>query len=311
MLGRPRSFHYHAAVQWHRGCLVVGSLIAVTQDRSAEAEALRCESYPIRAQPAAGAQAGAQAELSSLSPAASLTWNGDTGTLTAASQLAIPLTGCVDGADVWTEVVRVLAAHPVLFQLDPSEWRIPEFFNCRFLDGFTILNMGRRSLAGRPVAKDVVAVTLRRIGGVIQLLAVNGTYLPIVGATTGEEMATCTNLTEPAAIASARAAALRTSVFDRCRRLGAVTYTPKPGDTFELFPEAWTWDEETGRVALSGQRILRVTLDRANWSAELKVSGAVCPTQDGSDSTIGFDITFDVHTGAILNVKPGLDCVVC
>jgi hypothetical protein len=35
------------------------------------------------------------------------------------------------------------------------------------------------------------------------------------------------------------------------------------------------------------------------------------PDGDGDQSVIGFDITFDVHTGAILNVKPGLDCVVC
>jgi hypothetical protein len=298
-------------VPWHRWCLVVGSLIAAAQVRTAGAEALRCERYPIRAQPIAGAQAAAQAELSSLSPTASLTWNGDTGTLTAASQLGIPLTGCVDGGDVWTEVIRVLAAHPKLFQLDPSEWRIPEPFNCRFLDGFTIISMGRRSLAGHPVAKDIVAFTLRRVGGVIQLLAVNGTYLPIAGATTGEEMATCANLTEAAAIASARGAALRTSVFERCRKLATVSYTPQPDDGFALFPEAWTWDEETGRVSLSGQRTLRVTLARGHWSAELKLSDAVCPTEDGSDITIGFDITFDIHTGAILNVKPGLDCVVC
>jgi hypothetical protein len=124
-------------------------------------------------------------------------------------------------------------------------------------------------------------------------------------------MATCSNLTEAAAIAGARTAALRTSVFERCQKHGTVTYTPQPGDGFELRPEVWTWDEETGRVSLSGQRTLRVTIDRAHWSAELKLSDAVCPTEDGSDITIGFDVTFDIHTGAILNIKPGLDCVVC
>jgi hypothetical protein len=281
--------------------------------RDVSAATLRCERYPIQAHPAVGAQAAARAELAQLSPSASLTWNSDTGTLTAASQLAIPLPGCSAGADVFTEVIKVLAAHPALFQFDPSEWRIPEFFDCRFLDDFTILSMGRRSLAGQRVAKDVVAVTLRRVGGVVQLLAVNGTYLPVVGAATGDEMASCSSLTQPAAAARARDTSLRAAVFSRCQKLGTATYTPKADDGFELLPEAWTWDEDAGQVLLSGQRILRVTIAPSNYTSELRMSDAVCPTPDGDGSqfTIGFDITFDVHTGAILNVKPGLDCVVC
>jgi hypothetical protein len=62
---------------------------------------------------------------------------------------------------------------------------------------------------------------------------------------------------------------------------------------------------------MTGQRILRVTVDPANYTSQLTSSDARCPTADGNSFTVGFDITLDVHTGAIIYVKPGLDCVVC
>jgi hypothetical protein len=42
-------------------------------------------------------------------------------------------------------------------------------------------------------------------------------------------------------------------------------------------------------------------------------SDARCPAPDGDgdDFVIGFDLVLDVHTGAIISVKPGLGCVVC
>jgi hypothetical protein len=78
-----------------------------------------------------------------------------------------------------------------------------------------------------------------------------------------------------------------------------------------LSNEAWSWEEGAGQVLMTGQRTLRVTVDPANYTRELMSSDARCPVGDGNDFVIGFDVTFDVHTGAILGVKPGLDCVVC
>lgn len=62
---------------------------------------------------------------------------------------------------------------------------------------------------------------------------------------------------------------------------------------------------------MTGQRTLRVTVNPANYTSALMSSSARCPGPGGNGSTIGFDITFDVHTGAVISVKPGLDCVVC
>jgi hypothetical protein len=294
--------------------LTLALLASISADRDALAGTPRCELYPIPWQPADGAQTAAQAELVSLSPGARMTWNGNTGTLMSVLQLATPLPGCTDGQDVGGQVFDVLAAHPVLFQLDLADWRTPEPFDCKYLGDDEILSMGRRHLAGRPVAEDVFTYALKRIGGVVHLTAVNGTYLPVGGATMGDTMLACNGLTEAAATATARTTQLKATVLSQCRRTGTVTYTPKPNDVFSLSSdEAWTWQEDSGRVFLTGQRILRVTVDPANYTPGLISSDARCPVPggDGHKFDIGFDITFDVHTGAIISVKPGLDCIVC
>lgn len=154
----------------------------------------------------------------SLSPGASLTWNANTGTLTSIFQLAAPLPGCTDGQDVSAQVFSVLDAHPELFQLDLAEWEMPPLFDCRYIGDDAILSMGRRLFAGRPVMEDIFVYSLKRIGGVVYLTYVNGTYLPVVGAAVGDTMAACNSLTEPAATAKARVTSLNATTFSQCRR---------------------------------------------------------------------------------------------
>lgn len=248
-----------------------------------------------------------------MSPGATLTWNASEGTLSSVAQLATPLTGCSDGQDVNAQVASVLAAHPALFQLDVSEWQIPPFYDCKFVDDAT-LNMPRRRIAGQPVARDVFAYWLRRVNGVVQLAAVNGTYLPVLDAATGNSMTACTTLTESAATTRARGTRLTATVYSQCARTGSVNYTPRANDRLGFLGDAaWSWQEDGGRILLTGQRTLRVIVDPANYSAALLSSDARCPDPggDGSQYTVGFDLVFDVHTGEILSVKPGLDCTVC
>jgi hypothetical protein len=287
------------------------TLASVAAYHTARADPAQCAQYPIPWHPAAGTQAAAKSDLAALSPGAAMTWDGNIGTLTSALPLGAPLAGCTDGQDVGQQVFDMLAAHPALFQLDLSEWRKPEPFDCKYLEDNTTLSMGRNSLAGRPVAEDVFAYTLKRIDGQVQLASVNGTYLPVIGATIGNAMTACSSLTEPAAQATAQAAPLRAIVYSQCRKTGKVDYTPRANDGFSLSLEAWTWDESAGQALLSGQRTLRVIVDPANYTPELMSSAASCPSTDGEGTVIGFDVLFDVHTGEILNVKPGIDCVVC
>jgi len=287
--------------------------VALAGCRDADAATASCAQYPIPWHPAAGSQAAAQSELSTMSPGATLTWNASEGTLSSVLQLATPLTGCSDGQDVNAQVAGMIAAHPALFQIDLSEWQLPPFYDCEFVDDAT-LNMPRRQLAGKPVAQDVFAYWLRRVNGVVQLAAVNGTYLPVLDAATGDAMTSCTTLTESAATTRARSTRLTATVYSQCARTGSVNYTPRSNDTFGFLGDAaWTWQEDPGRVLLTGQRTLRVIVNPANYNSALLSSDARCPVPegDGSQYTVGFDLVFDVHTGEILSVKPGLDCTVC
>lgn len=294
--------------------LTIGCIAALAGCRDAMATPARCEQYPIPWRPADGAQAAAQAELASLSPGASMTWNSSTGTLASVFQLATPLPGCTDGQDAVAQVFDVIAAHPALFQLEPTEWQLPEPFDCKYVGSDAILNMGRRRLAGQPVAEDVFAYGLNRIDGVVYLTFVAGTYLPVIGTAMGNTMAACNNLTAADAKAIARNTSLKATVFSQCRRTGTVSYTPKSNDAFRFASEeAWSWQEDTDHVLMTGHRTLRVIVAPANYTPELLSSDARCPVPGGNGRAfnIGFDIAFDVHTGAIDSVKPGLDCIVC
>ena len=241
-----------------------------------------------------------------------MSWDGNTGTLTAVSQLSIPLNNCTAGQDANAQVASVLAAHPALFQIELAEWGSLEPYDCQYVDDATI-GVPRRHLAGRPVARDLFTYWLRRVNGVVQLSAVNGVYLPVLGAAIGNSMDACNTLTQSAATTRVRHTQLTAGVYSQCNRTGSVSYTPQSNDTFSFAPEpTWTWQEGSGQVELTGQRTLRVIVNPASYNSALLSSDARCPAADDpSQFTIGFDIVFDIHTGAILSVKPGLDCTVC
>lgn len=242
-----------------------------------------------------------------------MSWDGNTGTLTSVSQLSIPLDHCTAGQDANAEVAGVLAAHPALFQIDLGEWASLEPYDCRYVDDATI-GIPRQHLAGRPVARDLFTYWLRRVNGVVQLSAVNGVYLPVLDPAIGNSMAACNTLTQSAATTRARETQLSAGVYAQCDRTGTVTYTPRSNDTFAFVSEpTWTWQEGSGQIELAGQRTLRVIVNPANYNAALLSSDARCPTPNGDAGqyTVGFDIVFDIHTGAIVSVKPGLDCTVC
>jgi hypothetical protein len=291
----------------------LAGVVALAASGNASAATASCTEYPVAWHAADGAQAAAQAELSKISLGATMSWDASAGTLSSVVQLAMPLTGCTDGQDAIAVVAEALAAHPALFQLDPAEWRWPEPYDCRFVDD-AALSMPRQRLAGSVVQRDVFGYWLRRINGVVQLAAVNATYLPVLDSATGDRMAACNTLTASSATATARSTPLSATVYSQCSRTGTVMYTPRSNDHFSFVADAaWSWQEDSGRVLLTGQRTLRVVVDPANYNAALLASDARCPVPDGDGSqfTVGFDIAFDVHTGAILHVKPGLDCTVC
>lgn len=278
------------------------------------AAAPSCPQYPIPWQPAEGARTAAQADLTRLSPGASLTWNAATGTLASTTQLSVPLPACTDGQDAIAQVNNVLGAHPALFQLDLDEWRRPGPYDCKLVNDPVTFSIGRARLAGHPDLQDLIGFALQRIDGVVQLTGVYGTYLPVAGTSTSDAMAACSTLTIAAATTTARSTPLHAATFSQCRPTGALQYTLADNDSLRFADEdEWGWENDGGQVALTGQRTLQIVVNPANYTPELLSSNARCPVDGGAGDqfTIGFEITFDVHTGAVVNIKPGLGCFVC
>src|ERR1043165_6696630 len=114
--------------------IMLTAIVAGTPYRNASAATASCSQYPILWRPADGAQAAATSELAAMSPGATMSWNNNTGTLTAVSQLALPLEHCGDGQDVNAQVTSVVAAHPALFQIDLAEWQSLEPYDCKYVN---------------------------------------------------------------------------------------------------------------------------------------------------------------------------------
>jgi hypothetical protein len=275
-----------------------------------------CDEWPIVLTPAAGAQAAAEAELATLSPGTSLSWNANAGTVSTIFQLDLPLSGCVPGADVYAQVFALLEAHPALFQLDLDEWSTPAPYGCEHVPTqIQTLGLGRERLAGHVVQRDVFSFALRRNDqDEVRLTAVVATYLPPASFDLGETMDRCSRLTAAEAEAVTRATTFTTPTFFHCTPTGSVTYVPQASDTVEFADHAsWTWDEGAGHVLLTGTRTMRLTVHPDHHTQELLDSAAACPVADpeSDEYTVGWTLTFDVQTGALLSITPGLDCIVC
>ena len=283
-------------------------------DATADAGGLVCAAYPIPVSVSGSTEEVALAELETLSETAQLTWSEARGTLASIFQLDLPLPACIDGADANTVVRDVLVAHPMLFRFDSDEWYAMEPFNCMFVGDFSTVTMGRKLLGGHPVARDIFAYTLRRDEDGVRLASVVATYLPPVGDAVGAAMTSCQHLDAAQAEATVRASTLTAATFEQCVPTGEVQYQPQRDDSYVLLDDtAWLWDETEAGMFLTATRTLRLTLDPSNHTPELLSSEARCPVLDGPSGafTVGFDVRFDVETGEVINVKPGLDCIVC
>jgi hypothetical protein len=290
-------------------------------DGSPDARISQCATYPIPWDADPDADDAAAAELAGLSANATMEWNDNTGTFKTIFKLDQTL-ACPPGEDSGAKVLAVLAAHPKLFPLDLDEWLVPPPYNCEFVPKFgETLTMGRTKLANHTLGRDILAYTIKHVVDQndvptedIVLTSVIATFVPVGIPGLDQAMTQCSDVDEAAVIAAIRARTLTASTFDLCVPTGSVPYTPHENDRVAFLPgDTWTWGEGTGQVLLTGTRTVRVTLAPANYTPQLLLSDARCPVldPDSEDFTVGFDITVDIHTGEILFVKPGLDCVVC
>lgn len=250
--------------------------------------------------------AAAQADLQSFAPNANLQWNSLHGTLSLVMDLGVPL-DC--STDVWSAAWKVFGAHPALFQLEESEWATQPPFSCATVTSNEIVSTYREQLAGVGVQKDVLSLVVAPVpGGGVELRGVSGFYLPVLAP---GDLTSCPDLDDATASALLSVGPYTFSTFDKCTPTGGGSYTPQPNDVVALGPETWVWEDGAGGIVARKRRTATLTIDPAHWTPELMASDANCPDETGEKRVLGFVITFDPVTGEILDVKPGVGCIVC
>jgi hypothetical protein len=237
-------------------------------------------------------------------------WDSHTGTLAAVENLALPLPGCVAGVDSRAQIRTLLSAHPVLFQLDVSEWDRGPVFDCGLIDDRVHdFHMLRNRMAGHVTHQDVFAWQLRRVNGVVTLLAIFAEYLPVADPIVDDQLGACNLLTAQRAQEIIRATPLPTPLFTpQGLPRGLLLYQAQPNDHYVLDASArWHWEDplSDGHEVVFGERGVRVTIDPANYTADLVNSGARCPNTD--DVVLQYYVIFDVRTEAILSIHTALE----
>lgn len=274
-----------------------------------------CDPYPLEWAADPLAEAAAVAELAMVAPEAALSWDPERGTLSSLSDVNLPLAMCPDGVDAMSFAWDVVEAHPDIFDIDRTEWGPATSIPCNIIQGTDrTVTISRATLGGQPVLRDTFVFRLRRIDDVVTLRSVVGTYLPASTPELTELMGRCRDLDLESAEAELQSTALGYTRFFQCAPQGVGEYTPVASDTFDWDAEGfWGWEDAVGDdgVLLTKQWAGRVVVDEANYDDPLLMSDAVCPNEAGNDIVVGFRVTFDAVTNALLGSMPGIGCLVC
>lgn len=266
-----------------------------------------CESYPTELT-FPDNEAAALADLQTFAPAATLTWNDVHGTLSSVNGLGAPLDCAGNGNDVWAAAWAFLMSHPTTFQLDESEWAVSSPYPCSAVNGLSLVNTGRETLAGVDVLKDVLAIYVAPDGnGGVQLNGVNGFYLPVLAPS---EIQDCPDLPDATLETLVRSESYGFSTFSQCAPTGSGTYTPQANDTIEWDETWWSWEDGTGTVIAQKYRGGRLIIHEDNWTPQLLASDLNCPDATGDERILGYTLVVDPITGEVFAL-PGIGCIVC
>ncbi len=266
-----------------------------------------CESYPSELT-FPDNEAAALADLQTFAPAATLTWNDVHGTLSSVGGLGVPLDCAANGNDVWAAAWAFLMSHPTTFQLDESEWALPSPYPCSAVNGVSLVNTSRETLAGVDVAKDVLAIYVAPDGnGGVQLNGVNGFYLPVLAPS---DIQDCPDLPDATLETLVRSESYVFSTFSQCAPTGSGTYTPQANDTIEWDDTWWSWEDGSGTVIAQKYRGGRLIIHEDNWTPQLLASDLNCPDATGDERILGYTLVVDPITGEVF-AMPGIGCIVC
>ncbi|MGV3619216.1 MAG: hypothetical protein ACO1OB_00285 [Archangium sp.] len=276
-------------------------------ESSAELQAGRCLPYPRTLSVGPNGQAAARAELDTFAPQATLDWSPVRNTPSMILGLQLELK-CPHGKDAEEVLFEFVSQHPTLFRIDPKEWsrnNVP----CEAVATTQHIGASSRvSFANQPVAADRFGWSWAGGNERITVYSFLGSWIPT--ATIGDEVAlrSCPSFDAKSAEQKLPTIALPYSTFQWCSPTGNGEYFMQSGDTFT--PDATeylTWNE-----SLLLRKQLRVSLRVApqNHTPELLSSDANCPDEN-HQPRVGFSLSYDAVTGELLDVKPGIECIVC
>ncbi|MBS2014841.1 MAG: hypothetical protein JST00_18270 [Deltaproteobacteria bacterium] len=268
-------------------------------------------SYPVHVEADPLVEARAREALAKVAPNAVLAFSRARGTPSSIGGLDLPLGACPRGRSTAPLLRTLIASHPDIFQIDPSEWASDVGPSCEAVspEGEWV-SWPRLTYGGAPMKHDVLGLRVRRLAfGVVRLEGIAGTYLPIASETVRGALAATAPFSAKAAEEQARASKLTYETFEWCIPKGSGSYAVGPADTFAVEGRSWRYDETATGVDLVERARATLRVAPANVTPELTSSNANCPLL--GVPRVGWVLTFDTQKPSMLEAHPGIDCVVC
>lgn len=264
------------------------------------------------------AQTAAQAELTTLSPTAEMTWADVRNTLQSINGLVIKLPTCTGNTNAFDLLFDTLEAHPALFQIDRSEWT-GSTASCSDIlaNGFHPLTIRRAKYGTYAIANDVFTAVADVQDGVVILRNFSGTYIPKPSATVLSALAECPDLSTDVLAKHLfenpfTYLAYQPAPAPTCTVQGNHTYTLQAGDTITYDPNiTLNWTEDT-QITFQRQGIATVKVGADAYTPQLINSSVNCIDFDGNNN-IGWQRTYNSVTAEVLydRATPDPYCTVC
>jgi hypothetical protein len=263
------------------------------------------------------AEANARNALKSLSETATLDWAPVRGTISSVSGLTFPLANCTGSTDVYQLLFEMLKNNPILWQIDPTEWKADGVVTCDSITGFQTLHIRRKKYGPYPTRIDAFHAVTDLVNGVVILRNFSGTYIPPAPPALIAMMQACADRPDSAAEAELRAVPFGYDEYGMsptpaCTIIGHATYTATPADTMTLSPEVTAVWEELDTIQIHRERDAILTVVSANYTPALLNSSADC-VDDNFNPQVGWFRTFDAINSKVVfeNGSPDPYCIVC
>ncbi|MFT3700032.1 MAG: hypothetical protein QM831_43205 [Kofleriaceae bacterium] len=263
------------------------------------------------------AQATATTELATLDPAATMTWADTRNTLQSISGLVVKLPDCTGTTNAFDLLFAHLAAHPALYQIDPTEWT-GSVAQCSDIlaNGFHPLTIRRAKYGPYTIANDVFTAVADVQNGVVILRNFSGTYIPKPSQVVLDALSSCPDLTQDVIarhiFTSPFAYQAYQSTGPACTVEGNHTYALQAGDAVTYDPQvAFNWTEDT-QITFQRQGTATIVVGQADYSDQLLNSSANCIDIDGNNN-VGWQRTYNSVTAEVLfdHATPDPFCTVC